>query len=120
MDLLETVEPRSVCSPSRVFLGFFIIFVATAILSDRLDWAGFHVSLPAWPWIVVILGLVRLGQSRANGQIAPNRSAVALLLLGAWGLVNEYRIFDVSYRRTWPILLIVAGVVMVLRSQDSV
>lgn len=121
MDLLETTEPRAMCwGPSRFFLGLVVFMVATSYLADRLDWTGLHLHVTVWPWILVLLGLAKMNERRASGPPGMSRSGAWLLFVGFWGLVNEYRMFDVSYRRTWPVLLIAAGVLMVLRSQDPV
>src|SRR5262245_38595086 len=121
MDLLETTEARAMCwSPSRFVLGLVVFMIGSAFLADRLDWTGVHLNVPIWPWILVFIGLAKFGEWRASGRPGMSRSAAWLLFLGGWGLVNEYRLFDVSYRRTWPILLVGAGVLMVLRSQDPV
>ncbi len=44
--------------------------------------------------------------------------AVWLLFLGAWGLVNEYRLFGLHYGHSWPVLLIGAGALIVWRAMD--
>ncbi|HEY7498234.1 MAG TPA: hypothetical protein VH740_06965 [Vicinamibacterales bacterium] len=121
MDHLEPLEPRAPsCSPSRLFLGLVILIVATGFLADRHEWSGFRLNLPIWPWILVLIGLAKMGEWRAGDRPYPSRAAIVLLFFGVWGLVNEYRMFGVSYDRTWPIALIGLGVFLVLRSLSPV
>ena len=72
--------------------------------------------MPLWPWFLIVLGLVRLTDQStdARGGTRGRRSAAWLLFIGAWGLLNEYRLFGLHYGHTWPLLLIGAGVLMVV------
>jgi hypothetical protein len=118
MDLTETEPCAAVSSPSRVFLGGVVLLLGLAFAGEAFG-TGFRMNVPIWPWIILFLGLAKVGESRASGRQCISRSGLWFLFLGAWGLVNEYRLFDVSYRRTWPILLVGAGVLMVLHSQSA-
>jgi hypothetical protein len=121
MDVLEPIESRStVCSPSRLALGVVILIVGASFFADGQDWTGFRINVPLWPWIIVLIGMAKLGEWRASGRPYPNRAAIALLFFGVWGLVNEYRILGVSYDRTWPIALAAFGMFLVWRSLDPV
>jgi hypothetical protein len=99
----------------RVIAGLLVMLVGTALLADRLDWAGFHLNVPIWPWVVLLLGLGRLGRPRVDtsGRLFVNRTGLWFIFLGVWGLVNEYRLFGLHYRQTWPLLLIGAGALIV-------
>lgn len=107
---------------ARVVFGLVVMLVGTLLLLDRLDWWGVQLNVPLWPWILVVLGLVRLSDrsTDARGCLRGRRSAVWLLFIGAWGLLNEYRLFGLHYGHSWPILLIGAGVLIVWRSMDEI
>jgi LiaF transmembrane domain len=119
MDMAEQTEQRQV-SQARVVFGLLIMLVGGLMLLDRLDWWGVRVNVPVWPWLLIVLGLVRLaGQSRdASGCTASRRTAMWLVFVGAWGLLNEYRLFGTHYGHSWPLLLIGAGVFVVWRALD--
>jgi hypothetical protein len=98
------------------------MLVGTLLLLDRLDWWGVKLNVPLWPWILVVLGLVRLSDRSTDARrcMRGRRSAVWLLFIGAWGLLNEYRLFGLHYGHSWPILLIGAGALIVWRSMDEI
>jgi hypothetical protein len=106
-------------SQGRVVFGLVVMLVGALILLDRLDWRGVRWDVPVWPWILIALGLGRLsGSSDGTGPRRGRRSGVWLLFIGAWGLLNEYRLFGIHYGQSWPILVIGAGAMVVSRSLD--
>jgi hypothetical protein len=107
-------------SQARVVFGLVIMLVGALLLLDRLDWWGIRLNVPLWPWILIVLGAVRLTDRSADGRgcTRGRRSAVWLLFIGAWGLLNEYRLFGIHYGHSWPILVIGAGVLVVWRALD--
>jgi hypothetical protein len=119
----QTGQPR--ISQARVVFGLVVMLVGTVLLLDRLEWWGVRLpdwgTVPLWPWILVVLGLVRLSDSStdARGCQRGRRSGMWLLFVGGWGLLNEYRLFGIHYGHSWPILLIGAGVLIVWRSMDQ-
>ncbi len=129
MDLRQQPgQPR--VGQARVVFGLVVMLIGTLLMLDRLDWWGVWLpnlgpnlgNVPLWPWILIVLGLVRLTDrsTDARGCTRGRRSAGWLLFIGAWGLLNEYRLFGLHYGHTWPILLIGAGVLIVWRSMDQI
>jgi hypothetical protein len=116
-------QPR--IGQARVVFGLVVMLVGTLLLLDRLDWWGVRLpgwgTVPFWPWILVVLGLARLGDRSTDGRrgVRGRRSAVWLLFIGAWGLLNEYRLFGLHYGHSWPILLIGVGALVVWRALDQ-
>ena len=106
--------------PDEVVFGLVVMAIGALLLGDRMAWPGFHWNVPLWPWILIAIGVSKLSdrpideRSRLRGR----RSAVWLMFIGAWGLLNEYRLFGIHYGDTWPILVIGAGAFMVWRSID--
>jgi LiaF transmembrane domain len=114
----QTNQPR--VSQARVIFGLVVMLIGALLLLDRLEWWGVRLNVPFWPWALIVLGLVRLsGRSKdAKGCPRSRRTAVWLLFAGAWGLLNEYRVFGIHYDHSWPILVIGAGVLIVWRAMD--
>ena len=114
----DTGRPR--ISQARVVFGLVIMLVGALLLLDRLDWWGIRLNVPLWPWLLIVLGVVRLIDRSVDGRgcMRGRRSAVWLLFVGAWGLLNEYRLFGIDYGHSWPILVIGAGVLIVSRALD--
>jgi hypothetical protein len=42
-----------------------------------------------------------------------------MLLLGSWGLVNEFHVYGLHYQNSWPLLIVLAGLNMVWRSVEA-
>jgi hypothetical protein len=105
---------------ARILFGLIIMIVGSLMLIDRLDWWGFRMNVPFWPWLLLVLGLARLGdQSADSRECAKSRRIAAwFVFMGAWGLLNEYRLFGAHYRQSWPLLLIGAGALVVWRALD--
>lgn len=102
---------------ARIVLGLIMMLLGIVWLGERLDWAGFRVNVPLWPWLLVLFGFGRMGD-QANGEPSLNRTALWLMAVGAWGLVTEYRLLGTSYGRTWPLLVIIAGVFVIWGAVD--
>ena len=121
MDLRQQPgQPRA--GQTRVVFGLVVMLIGTLLMLDQLDWWGLRLNVPLWPWFLIVLGLVRLTDQStdARGGTRGRRSAAWLLFIGAWGLLNEYRLFGLHYGHTWPLLLIGAGVLIVWRSMDEI
>ena len=119
MVMAEEAERRQV-SQARVVFGLLIMFVGGLMLADRLDWWGVRLNVPLWPWVLIVLGLVRVVDQSPDAKACASsrRTAAWLVFVGAWGLLNEYRLFGAHYRHSWPLLLIGAGVFVVWRALD--
>jgi hypothetical protein len=118
MDIAEQAERRQV-SQARVIFGLLIMVVGLLMLGDRFDW-GVHLNVPIWPWFLIVLGLVRLLEQSPDATecMSSRRTAAWLLFVGAWGLLNEYRLFGLHYGHSWPLLVVGAGVFLVWRAVD--
>jgi hypothetical protein len=104
------LTPQARMTQPRVVFGLVVMVVGVLLLLDRFEWWGVHLNVPVWPWVLVVLGLARLGDRP--------RAAAWLLVIGAWGLLNEYRLFGLHYGNSWPVLLIGVGAMVVWRAMD--
>ena len=107
----------------QVMLGLMVMLLGAMLLFKQLDsWWGFTFSVHIWPFIVIFMGLARLGDPSLApaGRSGAYRPGVWLLIVGLWGLLNEYRLFGFHYGRSWPLLVIFAGFMIVWRSIDPI
>jgi hypothetical protein len=82
-------------------------------LGDRLDWLpGFGIHR-LWPTLVIIAGLVRLTVPNPTGP----RQGIGFVLVGVILLMHTLQFL--SLRHSWPMFIVVAGVVMLLEGLFS-
>jgi Domain of unknown function (DUF5668) len=107
-------------SRAQVTFGVVVMLVGALMLADRFDWMSVHLNVPFWPFFLIFLGLARLSDPRIDrqGRVRINRVGVWLMFVGVWGLVNEYRVFDVHYKHSWPLIVIGAGTFIVWQALD--
>jgi hypothetical protein len=110
-------RPRS---RAQVTFGLAVMLLGAVMLADRLDWTNLHINVPFWPFFLIFLGLARLKDRRIDrrGHVRVNRVGWWLMFVGAWGLVNEYRLFGAHYGHSWPLLLIGGGIMVVWQAVD--
>lgn len=115
MDLIAGARCCGAVSRARVVFGLVVMLAGAAMLLERLDW-GFRLNVPVWPCVFLLIGLARLSERRASGRIGINRSGAWFIFLAAWGFVNEYRLWGVTFATSWPLLLVGAGTIIVWRA----
>src|SRR4029453_11435808 len=105
MDMTEEAERRQV-SQARVVFGMIVMIVGALMLADRFAWRGVRANVPIWPWFLIVLCPARFADpSRpdAKGCTGGRRTGAWLIFVGAWGLVNEYRLLGAHYGHSWPL-----------------
>ena len=106
---MADADPQSRPDAGRLAAGAAIILLGVLLLFDRvgvLDWAD---RTGWWPLLVIGFGIVRM----ATGWDGI-RSGVVFVLVGGWGLLNEFGVLQ--YENSWPLLLVLAGGSMVFKS----
>jgi len=102
----------------RVFVGLFVIGIGVMLLLDRLGHYDFHLSARLWPFVLILLGAARLADGawdRTRGWI----TALWLIYVGGWGVLNEWHVFGFDYDTSWPLLVVGVGLLIVARSLDG-
>ena len=104
-------------SEGRIAAGLIVVAVGVALLVDNLDIADTRMIAHLWPFVVLILAFARLTSPRLDRHGGRARLGAGwLLVVGVWGLISEFRLWDLGYGRSWPLLVIGAGIMMVIRS----
>jgi hypothetical protein len=115
-----SVEDREASAQSRILVGLIIIVVGLSLLADRVvDW-DLRFTSHMWPFIVIVIGVVR-ALDGAYGQDGRRRSRLPglwMIYLGGWGFINEFHIFGFNYGTSWPLLVVGAGLMIVGRAMD--
>jgi cell wall-active antibiotic response 4TMS protein YvqF len=99
----------------------FLMAAGALMVIDRMDLAEVRLTAYMWPFIPLALGLVRVIDPaiRPDGRVSSPRSGVWLVLLGCWGLANEYQLYGLDYQNSWPLLIVLAGLNIVWRSVEG-
>jgi hypothetical protein len=95
----------------RLFTGLMLIGLGTLFLLEQFHIAGFHAIFRTWwPMIIVMFGVSSLvGRGRVW-------SGLWTIAIGVWLQLIQLRMFDLTFRNSWPLLLIVLGAFMTLRA----
>jgi hypothetical protein len=97
---------------SRALLnGMMLVVVGTLFLLDRLRIEDFGDLLRLyWPLIIVFFGVSHLLRRDSMW------SGVWLVFTGVWLQMAHLHLFGLTYRNSWPLLLIALGAGITLRA----
>lgn len=96
---------------SALTTGVLLIGVGIIFLLDRLGFASFDNLIHNWwPMIVVALGVKKVIDRRNVW------GGVWLIAIGCWLELSHLRVFGLTFGSSWPLLLIVLGAGMILRT----
>jgi LiaF transmembrane domain len=95
-------------------LGWGVALAAFGVLLllDRFDVLYVERFWRLWPLILVVLGAATLAGARTPGR---RRSALWLLGIGVWLLVNTFEIGGFWWNDSWPLVVILAGVIAMVQ-----
>jgi hypothetical protein len=103
---------------AHLFFGVALLVFGMVMLVERLASIDFHVR--DWPFFVIAFGIWKLIDRPASGRVSRSwRSGVWLLFVGGWGLVTELHLYGLDYDRSWPLVIVGAGLMLVWRSFDG-
>ena len=92
--------------------GLFLIALGGAFLLERFG----VIELPnigrLWPLVFVVIGITHLFELRPG-------SAVTFIFMGAWFMACNEGWFGLSYANSWPLLMVVVGVGIVVGGIDA-
>ena len=97
--------------------GLFLILFGAMLLSGRFraeDAASY------WPFLLILIGIVRLVDPPASGRVVRSRRPGAwLVFIGLWGLVSEFGLFGLDYASSWPLMIVGVGLMLIWRSFEG-
>jgi len=100
----------------RVAAGLVVLALGALMLLDQHDVLGDRTMQFFPGTVLIILGAVRL----LSGDSARHRGrggsgSFWLMFIGAWMIASASHVMGLTYRDSWPILIVGAGVLIVLR-----
>ncbi|HEY6390977.1 MAG TPA: DUF5668 domain-containing protein [Bryobacteraceae bacterium] len=100
--------------PGMLFGGMVVVF-GLLMLLDNLNILRIYDLWRYWPVVVIILGVVKVLQTRSPSGYVWGGMAV---LAGSLILLNNLEILNVSFDLIWPLVIIAFGISVLLRQLD--
>ena len=98
---------------SRFFFGLVLIGLGALFLLDNLDFIYIEHFGRYWPALFILFGLVKLLDGDAKSRPG---NGLGWIFLGTWFLVSINHIWGLSFRDSWPILIIGWGISILLNA----
>jgi len=106
-------QPTSARMTARIIFGAAILLAGLALLLNNLYIIDVGSVWDYWPLIIVALGLNRIVQAENSWEV---RRGVWLTFIGLWLFISIGHVFGLTFRESWPILLIGIGIGMVWKA----
>jgi uncharacterized membrane protein HdeD (DUF308 family) len=103
-------------SQGPLIIGLLLIAVGIVFFLDNFD--VIYIGKPVahfWPVIVIAIGLARLVQAEDSSE---RRRGFFWTFIGLWLLASVLHIFGLTFRDSWPVLLIVLGINSIWKAVD--
>ena len=123
MDSGHAPVPVRSFQTSAVVGGSIIVAVGAAMLLDRTGLTGIRGSQLFTPMVLMCLGAaLMLDRGRDCGEEScwgrrrhGSIRGLWLVAIGAWMMVSQAHVFGLSYSTSWPLFLVIVGLMMVIR-----
>lgn len=105
-------QPAAIITPHLMF-GLLILLLGVVFALDNLDIVAARRILDYWPVGLILIGAAKLWEVR-SGHGRPV-GGILFIAAGGWLLLDNLDLIDVSLFAFWPVLLIIAGAVIVVQ-----
>jgi hypothetical protein len=103
-------------APSRtawqIGVGLLLIGIGAALLLNIFGVVEFVSFWKLWPLLLIIMGVHHITDHEGPHEV---RRGLFWIAIGFWLLAVELHVFGFSYHNSWPVLLIIFGLNMILR-----
>jgi di/tricarboxylate transporter len=99
----------------RVTGGVILLGVGILMLLDRTRVIAGHASQLIPGFVLILIGAVQMIEPRECGRRGGPFRGLWPILIGVWLLVNAVELWGLTYRTSWPLLIVAMGVLMVAR-----
>lgn len=117
--------------PGAIAAGFILLALGAALFLDRAGLTDVRAGQLVPPFVLIALGTskilegrvvelrdrsvptpLRRGRPRRRGR---SYGGLWLIGIGGWMLISQTHLFGLDYGTSWPIFVILAGLMMVIR-----
>src|SRR5438309_2125949 len=96
---------------ASLLTSLILIGIGTLFLLDRLRAADFGDLIRSyWPMFIILFGVSKLTERRSIW------AGLWLIAVGAWLQIAHLHLFGLTFRTSWPIMLILLGIGITLRT----
>jgi predicted membrane protein len=100
----------------QVVVGLLVVAMGVLFLLDNLGYVGLRHALSFWPIAFIVAGASMLvSQKERNGHV----SGLVLIGVGLVLLLKHMGLIYVSWNMVWPLLLILAGGLILFRTMGG-
>ena len=100
----------------QVVVGLLVVAMGVLFLLDNLGYVGLRHALSFWPIAFIVAGASMLvSQEQRNGHV----SGLILIGVGLVLLLKHLGFFYISWNMVWPVLLILAGGLILFRTMGG-
>ncbi|HSR69996.1 MAG TPA: DUF5668 domain-containing protein [Acidobacteriota bacterium] len=93
--------------------GFILIALGMGLFFDTLEIWDFGELFRFWPLVLVGIGAGKLISPRKHDD---RRGGLWLVGIGSWLLVPSLGLFGLEWENSWPLILIVIGLLIIIQS----
>ena len=96
---------------SQVIGGIVLIAIGTLFLLDRFLFFDFGYMVSRfWPTFLIVIGVMQLARGRARSWVGP----LTLIVIGVIFQGQRLHLFNWSWNRLWPLMLIGIGFALLI------
>jgi hypothetical protein len=132
MDPLITEEQSTrTVRPGPIAAGVVVLLLGVAMLVDLTGIVEVHAGQLIAPFFLIAMGAAKVlekcdgeastaGDAEFGERVRRRRrggrtGGIWLIGVGVWMLISQTHLFGLTFHSSWPILLVMAGVIMVIR-----
>ena len=114
--------------PVSIAAGAILLLFGVALLLDRTDVLQVRVGRIVAPVVLIAIGTLIVAEQAAFVAGRANRKprrrgdlsiGIWLIGVGIWMLVSQTHLFGLTYATSWPLLIILSGITMVVGGLTS-
>lgn len=109
--------------PGPMIAGGILLLTGTAMFLDSAGFADVHLGRLIGPLVLITLGasLVSCRAGDADGAPRGHRrhgtplNGIWLIGVGVWMLASQNHFFGMDFHTSWPLLIVLGGIIVVIR-----
>ena len=104
----------------EVLVGSAMMVIGLALFAESRTGLDVNLWSSGWAVLLFVVGLMRFVDPRTGDAECPSRRTGAwLMMVGAWGFSSSNELFGLSYKTSWPLLIVADGIIMVWWAIDE-